>query len=349
MTKIDKHIALTIYMLTPLLALILLLSGGCATTQPTTESPGSPGEAPATVAEPRPTKEYRSDDYIVLTAVSGSSYESLARSYLGDENLAYLISEFNKNTPIAPGERIVIPLKPENPGGIYTDGYLTVPVLCYHRFSKRKSHDKISVSEETFERQIAYLKNNGYTPITLRQFFDFIELRRRPPQKSLLITIDDGWKSAKSIAYPILKKYGFHAVLFIYPDNIGTKQNSVTLTWDDLRELNESGLFEIESHSVSHSDLTKISDEQLNEEIGGSQRIIKSMLGITTTFMAYPYGLINQKIINAMQKNGYKGGFTVIRGANPFFNAPYALNRSMVYHSEKIDDFAKMLETFRRE
>ena len=349
MTIRDNYIAITIKKLCPLLSLILLLSGGCAMTPPATVPPASHGATPAPTPEPRSTREYRSDDFIVLSAAPGDSYESLARSYLGGENLAYLISDFNKSTPVVPGKRIIIPLKPDNPGGFSDGGYLTVPLLCYHRFNTKKNNDKTSITEETFERQMAYLKKNGYTTITLHQLFDFLELRRRPPAKSVVISIDDGWKSAKTIAYPILKKYGFTAVLFIYTDNIKTKQNSLTLTWDDLRELKDSGIFEIESHTVSHSDLTEIPDEQLNREIVESQRIIKANLGITSTFLAYPYGLFNEKVINALRQYGYRGGFTVIRGEEAFFTSPYALHRAMIFNTHKIEDFALMLKTSRQE
>ena len=332
---------------TLLLALSFLLPGGCAKPRPTNVSTGSDSETSAKVGLQHPTQESHSDDYIVRTAVSGDSYDSLARAYLGDDRLAYLISEFNKNAPIVPGVRIVIPLKPENPGGIYSDGYLAVPVLCYHRFSVKKSHDKITIAEETFEQQMAYLKNNGYTTITLRQLSDFMELKRRPPQKSVVITIDDGLKSAKTIAYPILKKYGFNAVLFIPTDNIKSKQNSLTLTWADLQELKESGVFEIESHTVLHSDLTKVSAEKVNTEIYESQRKIKSMLGINACYMAYPFGLFNKGTIDAMRQHGYKGGFTVIRGANFCYHSPYAINRSMVYNRSKIEEFTRMLNSFK--
>ncbi|GAM09395.1 putative polysaccharide deacetylase YxkH [Geobacter sp. OR-1] len=328
-----------------LVCLMLLIVGGCATPAP----PTAPAPPPSKVEVSKPAKEYRSDDYVVLTAASGDSYNSLARSYLGDEKLAYLISDFNQNMPVVTGERIVIPLKSENPGGLYADGYLTIPVLCYHRFYHKKSPDKITVSEETFNRQMAYLKSNGYTPLTLQQFSEFIDSRRRPPQKSLLITIDDGLKSVKTIAYPILKKYGFPAVLFVNTDTIQTKQNPPTLTWDDLREMRDSGIIEIESHAASHKDLTKYSDEQLQQEIADSRQKIKSILGITTDYLAYPYGLFNRSVIDSLRQHGYRAAFTVIRGGNPSFAHPYAINRSMVYNSDRIEDFAKMLDTYRRE
>ena len=132
-------------------------------------------------------------------------------------------------------------------------------------------------------------------------------------------------------------------------DNIKEKLNQNTLTWEELRELKESGLIEIESHSVTHDDLTKISDEQLRRELEESKRLISSKLGITSTSVAYPYGLFNRKTIGMMKQYGYRFGFTVIRGGNGFFFNPYALNRSMIYHSEKIEEFIKSLQTFRQD
>jgi len=165
----------------------------------------------------------------------------------------------------------------------------------------------------------------------------------------VVITLDDGWKSARTIAYPILKKYGFSATLFLYTDLIESKQTSLALNWDDVRVLKDSGLFEIGSHTVTHSDLNKISEEQLQRELKESRRIIFEKVGVTPEILAYPDGVFDERSIKTMKNLGYKAGFTVIRGGNPFFNNPFSLNRSMVYNREKIDYFIKLLETFRRE
>ena len=298
---------------------------------------------------PQTDLESRSTDYVVLLLKNDETYDSLAKKYLGDRSLGYLIAEFNDSAQLKPGKEVVIPVSNSNPAGIYYDGYQTIPVLCYHRFSPNRSSDKITVSEETFDKQMAYLKNNGYNVITLKQLNEFMELRRRPPKKSLVITIDDGVKAVKTIAYPILKKYAFTAVIFVNTDNIKIKQNTVFLNWGELKELKDSGVFEIEQHSASHADLTAISDEQLQRELGESKRILSEKLGITTDFVAYPYGLFNRKVVDAIKKNNYKLGFSVIRGANGSINHPYALNRSMIYNSEKIEDFVKTLVTYQLE
>ena len=344
-------------MLRIILLLILIIVGGCATVQPPPTpppvvEPPPPMVKPTPKPEPtilRPERERRSSEYVIITAIQADTYESLARVYLGDEGLAYLISEFNGGAPILPGKEVVIPLKPANPGGIYPDGYQTVPVLTYHQISPKKSSSRITVSEEAFDRQMAYLKNNGYHVLTMKQFFDFIDYHRRPPRKSVVITIDDGWKSARTIAYPILKKYGFTAVLFVYTDLVKSKQNSLTLSWDDVRFLQESGVFEIGSHTITHRDLDKLSDDQLQRELRESRRIIFEKVGVTPDILAYPNGVFDEKAIKTMKNLGYKAGFTVIRAGNPFFNNLFSLNRSMVYNSETLDNFIKMLETFRRE
>jgi peptidoglycan/xylan/chitin deacetylase (PgdA/CDA1 family) len=332
-----------------LMVFFLLLQSGCATAPPP-QTPGplpkSEGSQPAT---PKRERERRSEDYVVIIADASDTYESLAKTYLGDRKLAYLISEFNSDMPIVPNKDVVIPIKSVNPGGLYSDGFQTIPVLCYHQFGHKKGKSKIVVSEEMFDRQMAYLKNNGYNVINLKQFDDFIEYRRRPPKKSVLITIDDGWKTVKTVAYPILKKYGFTAVIFLYTDLIKSKPSSVALSWDDVREMVASGVMDAESHTVTHGDLTKMDNERIRKELSNSQNMIRSKLGVTPTFLAYPYGNFNQSVVEVMQDNAYKAGFTVIRGENAFFSNAWSLNRSMVFNSDNIEDFVSLLKTFRRE
>ncbi len=315
------------------------MSAGCVTT------PWPPGND-----VPLAEREHRSEDYVVLAAVPSDTYKSLAKYYLGDEKQAGFLSEFNNNAQIAAGTELVIPIRPMNPGGmLYAGGYQTIPVLCYHKITPKRSSGKLSVSEDAFDRQMAYLKSEGYNTLTMKQFLDFIEFRCKPPRKSVLITIDDGWKTTRTIAYPILKKYGFNAVLFVYTDLIKSKQNSLTLSWEDIRFLKKTGLFEIESHTATHSDLNKIPDDQLRMELQESQRLIKENTGDIPNVLAYPDGIFNKKSIAEMGKYGYKAGFTVIKGPNSFFYNPYSLNRSMVYNSERLIDFTKLLETYRQE
>ncbi|MEK6590514.1 MAG: polysaccharide deacetylase family protein [Nitrospinota bacterium] len=349
------------YKFTPfLLTLGIILSAGCMGILP------SPEKKPfhltqvekKKIPEPEFTgkdRERISEDYIVVIASPSDTYESLAEKYYGDKSISYIISEFNHNTKITPDREIIIPHKSINPGGIHSEGYQMVPILCYHQFSKKKVNDKMIVTEETFDRQMAYLKLNGYNVITLKELSDFINYKTRPPKNSVVITIDDGWKSARTIAVPILKKYGFRATLFIYTDLI--KPGKITLSWDDIKEILHEGVIDVQSHTTSHPDLTKIKEgeseiryiQRLENEIGGSQKIIEKKLGVKPLYLAYPFGTFNDTVIKVLIKYQYKGAFTVIKGGNPFFYNHFSLNRSMVFNSNKIEDFIKLLDTFKKE
>ena len=325
-----------------LITFLLLLMSGCA-------APSKEMVKEKAVRLEESDRARISEDYAVVLANSSDTYESLAEKYYGDRRLAYIIAEINKNRSIVPDQDIVIPLKPANPGGFYPGGYQTVTVLCYHQFSKKKTGTKISISEEMFDQQMAYLKQNGYNVISLNTFYNFINYKRRPPKNSVVITIDDGWKTAMTIAAPILKKYGFKATLFVYTDLIKTKPNNVTLCWDEIKEMIDEGVIEVQSHTVSHADLTKITEESLERELEESQRVIKENLGINATSIAYPYGKFNTEVVEKLKKFGYETGFTVIKGSNPFFTNNFSLNRSMIFNSNDIDDFTQSLETFRQE
>jgi len=290
-----------------------------------------------------------SEDYAVVLATTSDTYESLAEKYYGDRGFAYIIAEFNKNKKIISDKEVIVPLRPANPAGLYPEGYQTVPVLCYHQFSKKKSSSKISISEEMFEQQMEHLKKNGYTVISLNTLHNFINYKRRPPKNSIVITIDDGWKTAKTIAAPILKKYGFKATLFIYTDLIRSKPNNITLCWDEIKEMIDEGIVEVQSHTASHSDLTKLKESSIERELEESQKIIKENLGINVKYLAYPYGNFNDQVIDKLKKYGCEVAFTVIKGGNAFFYNNFSLNRSMVFNSDDIGDFTQLLETFKRE
>ncbi|MBI4743556.1 MAG: polysaccharide deacetylase family protein, partial [Actinobacteria bacterium] len=94
-------------------------------------------------------------------------------------------------------------------------------VLRYDKFSESKTNNIEAVSREKFERDIKYLKENGYNPVSFQELNAFLGGKGRLPSKPLLITFDNGWESQYSIAFPVLKKYHFRAVLFLYSNQMG--------------------------------------------------------------------------------------------------------------------------------
>jgi peptidoglycan/xylan/chitin deacetylase (PgdA/CDA1 family) len=236
-------------------------------------------------------------------------------------------------------------------GGLSAGGYQTVPVLTYHRFSKDKSSGMI-VSEARFEAQMNFLKNNGYNVITVNQFLDFLDFKARIPEKSVVLTFDDGWRSFYDIAYPIVKKHRFPATLFIYPDFIGAKS---ALSWKQLKELAENNTA-IHCQSLTHRDLTTLKKKEsfeeyfksLNREILESKQVIEKRLKTQCTCFAYPYGASNKLVIALVKKHGYRGAFTVRRGGNPFFIDNFMINRTIVDGNDDLEKFKKSLGTFKK-
>ena len=277
---------------------------------------------------------FQSQDYIVYKVGKNENSTTLAQKLLGDSAKAWLIEDNNPADSFKRGQVVVIPLKEENIGGLYEDGIQVVPILCYHRFGKT-CKSNLCISERTFIKQVEYLKKNGYHTIHLSNLMDFLNYKTAIPSKSVVITLDDGYRSIYDFAYPLLKRYGYTATLFIYTDFIEASRNA--LTWRQLRELKTAG-FEIGSHSISHADLTKKLPHEndqtfwnrITQELITSKKIIDRKLNQDTQFFAYPYGNYNQQILDLFPKAGYKLGLTIRNGGNSFFANPLTLKRSQI-------------------
>jgi len=316
---------------------------------PEIPSPPIPPPPPALPSEaPSPVRVF--PKFVAVIAQPGDTFSSLAEKYLHDPSLDWVITEFNRIDRISPGEEIIIPLRFRNRGGATLQGYQTVPVIVYHKFSKN-SNDPMTLSAKAFEEQMRFLQENGYRVITLDDFFDFLDFKIQLPPKAVVITLDDGWRSVYEIAFPILKKYGYPATLFVYTDFISGGRG--TLDWAMLAEMNKAGV-DIQGHTKTHRNLDRKSPQEsspeyfqaLLREVTESTNQIQKHLNKKVKYLAYPYGDTNSLIIALLQKLGYRGAFTVERGSNPFFAHPYRIRRSMIYGNFDLQDFEKNLPCF---
>ena len=292
---------------------------------------------------------FRSEDYVVYRLQENETPAELAEKFLGARKKSWIIEEANLGADFIRGNAIVIPLKENNKGGLGCEGFQTVPILTYHRFTE-DCNSPLCVPKRLFELQMRYLKENGYHVITPEELLAFLEYRQGLPKKSVLITMDDGYRSAYDIAYPILKEYGFTATLCIYTNFVGVSK--IAITWDQLREMKAHG-FTIGSHTISHSDLTRPKEGEtepefiarIEEEIQGSKKIIDKKLGQDTCVLAYPYGYYDQRSINVARQAGYKIAMSVRRGGNAFFGNPLSLRRDQILEGD-IEAFLSRLKTF---
>ncbi len=296
----------------------------------------------------RPHFTLTSDHFILCTLTKDESPLLLARQFLDNAQNAWMIEEANPNAKYKSGETIVIPLKIQNKAGLFLDGFQMVPILCYHRFAKQCT-SQLCMPEDVFTDHMLFLKNNNYQVISLQMLYEFLTYNKALPKNSVVITIDDGYRSVYDVAWPILKKFGFTATLFIYNDFIG---GGSALTWDEIREMKADG-FEIGSHTLSHADLThkkkgeaqNVYISRITKEIFESKKNLDRKLNQDTRFFAYPFGKANTSVIELSRKAGYLLGLSVNRGGNPFPTSFFQLHRDQIL-SRNPDVFARRLKTF---
>ncbi len=189
-----------------------------------------------------------------------------------------------------------------------------VTILGYHRFENPPG-DPLAISSDEFEKQMQELKKRNLPVISLDDFLLWKRGEKTLPPESVLITIDDGYVSAYDIAWPILRKFGYPFVMFVYTNYVSVGGKSVT--WEQLREMHAAGVA-IESHSVSHRNLTKL-PKNVNEpyeawlwhELNGSREIISKKIGTPVRTIAYPYGIFNATVQETGRRAGYEAQFTV--------------------------------------
>ncbi|HKR65286.1 MAG TPA: polysaccharide deacetylase family protein [Thermoanaerobaculia bacterium] len=216
----------------------------------------------------------------------------------------------------------------------------TATVLCYH-IVEAPAAPRMHIDRETFRQQLRYLEMTGYNVIPLRHLYEYVAgTRDSLPKNAIVITIDDGWRSTYTEAFPELQRRKFPFTVFIYPNIIG--QTSNALTWKQIREMADAGV-DIQSHSLTHPYLTKrrhaaMGDAQyaawLQTELAQSKRILEKASGQKVEFIAYPYGDYDAHVAQAAAKAGYRAALTcdfgrVKRGSDPLRMKRFVIDDKM--------------------
>ena len=335
-----------------------VLAAACASAPPPQQV-----AAPAPVPVPAPPppvvqalpplpEAFESENFIVTVAREGDTAESLAKRFLDDAGKAWMVEDFTNARTFKAGQEVVIPRRPWNPSGVHADGYQIVPILCYHNLAEQ-AKGRMVMAVSAFREQMHYLKDNGYRVISLRDFAEFTRLGRQLPRRAIVLTFDDGYKSFKQYAYPILKELGFTATLFVYTDYVGAGRNA--LSWQDLRELVAEG-FDVEAHSKTHVDLRRATGEadpqyarRMQAELGQPQELFQKNLGRRADMIAFPYGSWDESLLSKLGEYAYRAGFSVRRQGNASFIRPLAANRSQIYSEMSLEDFARNLNVYQQE
>lgn len=194
-----------------------------------------------------------------------------------------------------------------------------VPILYYHRVNDViEGLEELHVKPAEFEKQMQYLKDNGYTPIN----FDDID-KTEHIQKPVIITFDDGYEDNYTNAYPILKKFGFKATVFVVANFV---DNPSILTKNEMKEM--SDLISFQSHTLSHPDLRALKPEEAEKEISESKTKLEAITGKSINAFAYPVGYYNSSVL-AQVKKYYK--YAVLNGGGMYTTGENLLEMKRLY------------------
>jgi peptidoglycan/xylan/chitin deacetylase (PgdA/CDA1 family) len=222
----------------------------------------------------------------------------------------------------------------------------------YHHVNPHKG-DLVTVTPEVFEGQMRCLRDGGYRAITPDDLVAHLR-GGAVPKKSVVITFDDGWLDNYRFAFPVLKKFGIRATIFLVTDRVdgaspggreagssipthreskelvrAGKQRKVVLNWDHVREMAAS-LVEFHSHTKTHARCDTLSAEGLAAELRGSREAIEGKTGRPCRYLCWPYGRASVEAVETAKQVGYQAAFTTKPGVVEADDDPFSIPRIAV-------------------
>ena len=194
-----------------------------------------------------------------------------------------------------------------------TNEDVIIPVLMYHNIAEEypKGSEGANITPKLFEEHMQGILNKGYTPIFVADYYDSVQNGTPLPQNPIIVTFDDGYLSNYEIAFPILKRLNIPATIFIVTSTVGAKAedgmvSTSHFTWEQAKEMQESGIIDIHSHSHTHKNMTQISPAQLQEELRLSKYLIERNLEKSCFVFSYPFGGYNETTSRLANFAGYR-------------------------------------------
>lgn len=229
---------------------------------------------------------------------------------------------------------------------IPTSAATRATILMYHRVGEAENHSekRYNVTPERFADHMLTLQSRRMCPCTIDDFVAWIEGEAALPEHSFLLTFDDGFLDVYEHAFPFLSKMGWPATVFLVSGMIGK-----TDTWTqhenpspmphpllgraEILEMARGG-FSFHSHTRSHCDLRQLPPVSLMEELRGARQDLEDLLGSPVPYLAYPYGLYDETVIDAAKASGYSAAFSVLPGFNRRHIDRYRIRRIDVYGTD---------------
>jgi len=215
----------------------------------------------------------------------------------------------------------------------------SLPILMYHHVSSEA--EGLSVSPVVFEEHLIALRRKGWKTLSGDEVIEIIH-SRKIPNKCVVLTFDDGFADNYVYAYPLLKRYGMRAILFVTTSLIGDieidrvnfkslphqeawrlafteRRHEVMCTWSELREMKEAGIFDIQAHSHTHDTPSYIRGKrysELKDDLLLCKRVLEEKLLKKVQHLSWPKGCYNDEAIRIATEVGFKALYTTERGPN---------------------------------
>lgn len=212
-------------------------------------------------------------------------------------------------------------------------------ILMYHCvFAGAESF--MNVEPKEFERQMKYIADSGRAVIPLSELVSRLKSGAQLGS-SIVITFDDGYMDNYTNAFPVLKKYQFPATIFVVTDRIGMRDERglSRLSAQQMKEMESSGLVEIEPHTRTHPHLSKLPALEAQAEIVGAKEKLEELLEKKCRHFAYPYGDFNPEIGGLVRKSGLESAVSVSEGSVKLGADLFALPRVSIDSSTTFAQF----------
>ncbi len=262
-------------------------------------------------------------------AVSGASSSPAASSLFANDDSAEEV------VPEAPAVATPLPRRPNVPRD-----QTRVAVLGYHNFSETKPVTDMLMRTSEFREQMEYIRQAGLTVISMQEFLEWRFGARELPAECVLITLDDGWRSVYTDAYPILREYGYPFTIFLYTSYLHGRGSSMNHAM--IREMQQNGAT-VGSHSVNHcypkewKAAQAKGDEayaaKVDKELGESHDRLSALFGPVNTY-CYPGGYVTKPMLERLPGYGYVAAFTVIPGKVTSTEDPWQIHRYMIFGTD---------------
>ncbi len=211
-----------------------------------------------------------------------------------------------------------------------------VPVIMYHGILKDKNyHGRFVISPEQFEQDLQWLKKEGYTAVFMADLINYVEKGTPLPKKPIVLTFDDGYYNNYIYAYPLAKKYNTKIVISAvgkFSEQLSDEKSAYYshLSWQDMKEMTDSGVVEMQNHSYDMHSVTdkrngskknnNESEQQYKEIFSAdtikTQQLIKDATGKLPTTYTYPFGSVSKSSYSILKELGFKASLSCSRGIN---------------------------------